>query len=223
MTPKEIEEALKKPFRPEEIEWRVQSAGQKDGKVWAMVLAYVDSRAIMNRLDEVLGIDGWKNNIREISNGSFLCELSIKVNGEWITKTDGSDQTDFEAVKGGISGAIKRAGALMGIGRYLYKLDATYAKVHDKGKNYQGGKKKDGKEVYPAFRWDAPELPAWALPDGYKTEKKPEPVKDDMLDKIDMCSTHDGLNEIWKSLSKEQKEKYKLEFTRRKNEIGGEQ
>ena len=43
-----------------------------------------------------------------------------------------------------------------------------------------------------------------------------------MLNKIDMCSTHDGLNEIWKSLSKEQKEKYKLEFTRRKNEIGGE-
>ncbi len=30
------------PFSPEDIEWRIQQSGKtRDGKVWAMVLAYV--------------------------------------------------------------------------------------------------------------------------------------------------------------------------------------
>ena len=81
MTPREVEELLAKPFPEEDIEWRVQSAGQKDGKVWARVLAYVTNRAIMNRLDEVCGINGWKNELIEISKGSFICGLSIKFDG----------------------------------------------------------------------------------------------------------------------------------------------
>lgn len=36
------------PFSPEDIEWRIQQSGKtRDGKVWAMVLAYVTNRAIM--------------------------------------------------------------------------------------------------------------------------------------------------------------------------------
>ncbi|ELN7608627.1 recombinase, partial [Salmonella enterica] len=42
------------PFNPEDIEWRIQQSGKtRDGKVWAMVLAYVTNRAIMKRLDDV--------------------------------------------------------------------------------------------------------------------------------------------------------------------------
>ena len=41
------------PFSPEDIEWRIQQSGKtRDGKVWAMVLAYVTNRAIMKRLDD---------------------------------------------------------------------------------------------------------------------------------------------------------------------------
>ncbi|MDI8954255.1 hypothetical protein MJO10_29205, partial [Salmonella enterica subsp. enterica serovar Anatum] len=39
---------LDEPFAAEDIEWRIQQSGKtRDGKVWAMVLAYVTNRAIM--------------------------------------------------------------------------------------------------------------------------------------------------------------------------------
>ena len=142
-----------------------------------------------------------------------MCHLSCKIDGEWITKCDGSDQTDIEAVKGGISGAIKRSAVLWGIGRYLYNLDADFAIIHDKGKHYQAGKK----ESYPAFRWDAPELPAWALPDGYNKPKTDDPIVKDIMS----CKTQEELMSIWKKMDSTQKEAYKEAFTKRKNEIGG--
>ena len=49
---------LRDPFAPEDIEWRVQQAGEKNGRPWARVLAYVTNRAIMERLDEVVGPEG---------------------------------------------------------------------------------------------------------------------------------------------------------------------
>ena len=50
----------------------------------------------------------------------MVCNLSIRVGGEWISKEDGAPFTDFEAFKGGISDALKRAAVKYGIGRYLY-------------------------------------------------------------------------------------------------------
>ncbi|QSD74708.1 hypothetical protein C7X22_007880 [Salmonella enterica subsp. enterica serovar Infantis] len=41
---------LDEPFAAEDIEWRIQQSGKtRDGKVWALVLAYVTNRAIMKR------------------------------------------------------------------------------------------------------------------------------------------------------------------------------
>ena len=216
MTPKEIEVLLAKPFPEEDIEWRVQSAGQKDGKVWARVLAYVTNRAIMNRLDEVCGINGWKNELIEISKGSFICGLSIKFDGEWITKWDGADATDIEPVKGAISGAMKRSAVQWGIGRYLYELEAGYANVHDKGKHYQSGKK----DNYPAFKWDSPPLPKWALPDNSQQDAC---TKEDsgFMEKLKSCGTVSELNNLWLSLSKEEKHKYLPIFTEYKKSITG--
>lgn len=156
---------LSRPFPAKDIEWRVQSAGIKNEKVWAMVLAYVTNRAIMERLDSVVGAENWKNEFKEWMKDSVLCGLSIKIGDEWVTKWDGADQTDFEATKGGLSGAMKRAAVQWGIGRYLYNLDATMATILDHGKHYQKGKK----DFYPAFKWNEPSLPEWALP---KIEKE---------------------------------------------------
>lgn len=197
-------EDLKKPFPAEDIEWRVGRAGMND-KVWAEVLAYITNRAIMNRLDEVCGAENWKNEFK-FEGKTILCGLSIKINGEWMTKWDGSEETDFEAVKGGLSGAQKRAGVQWGIGRYLYKLPASFAKVHDKGKHYQAEDKKNKK--YPAFRWDEPELPAWALP--ISTSTNAEGERDELLyvkEEIRNCKTLVELRSIWDSLPKTDQEK----------------
>lgn len=155
-----IRQALAASFHPEDIEWRVQSSGKNNGQIWARVFAYVTSRAIQDRLDEVLGIGGWQTDFREGPGGGVICRLSVLIDGQWVCKEDGAENTDIEKVKGGLSGAIKRAAVHVGIGRYLYKLDADYALISDKGA-YRD-KTKDG----TWFRWTPPALPSWAVPDG---------------------------------------------------------
>lgn len=149
--------ALQDFFDVDEIEWRLQQAGEKNGKVWAICVPYVTNRAIQTRLDETVGPGNWKNEFRPGPGGGVLCGISVRVDGEWVTKWDGAENTDIEEVKGGLSGAMKRAAVQWGIGRYLYRLEESFGNVHDNGK--LRGKTKDGK----SFRWDPPQLPAWAL------------------------------------------------------------
>jgi hypothetical protein len=110
--------------------------------VWARVLAYITNRAIMERLDEVVGSGNWRNEEPRIIHfpndkgetvTGVLCGLSLKLDGEWVTKWDGAEPTDIEPVKGGLSGSMKRAGVLWGIGRYLYDLPEGWAKIVEKG------------------------------------------------------------------------------------------
>jgi hypothetical protein len=164
-------EDLKKPFSAKDIEWRVQQSGKKqDGEIWAMCLAYVTNRAIMDRLDAVCGPENWKNDFIPAPEGGVLCGLSIKLGDDWVTKWDGASNTDIESVKGGLSNAMKRSAVQWGIGRYLYDLDVGWANIDEKGRF--SAKTKDN----TWFKWNPPQLPAWALPDGEKPEqKKPAP------------------------------------------------
>jgi hypothetical protein len=167
-------EKLGEPFKPTDIEWRVQQSGVKDNKVWATVVAYVTNRAIMERLDEVVGPGNWQNEFKEWGLGTpgVLCGLSVKIGDQWVTKWDGAEQPadkggQLMAVKGGFSNAMKRAAVLWGIGRYLYDLPAGFANIHDKGKHRQPETKarREGQSPTPAFKWDPPQLPKWALPE----------------------------------------------------------
>lgn len=188
---------LKEPFKAEDIEWRLQQCGEKkDGGFWGKCLAYITSRAVQERLDEVCGTDGWKSEIRKDGN-AYLCTLSIRVKHEdgsveWISRTDGADATDIESVKGGISGAIKRAAVQFGIGRYLYDLEEGWVTVCENGK-YSGKTKND-----KWFKWNPPALPEWALPKGEKSFHGEE--------KENLSGTDDSVSET-NSFSKESKGK----------------
>ncbi|HEU0053413.1 MAG TPA: Rad52/Rad22 family DNA repair protein [Longimicrobium sp.] len=150
--------ALQAFFAADEIEWRVQQAGEKNGRIWAIAVPYVTNRAIQSRLDDVVGPANWRNEFRPGPDGGVMCGISIRVGDEWVTKWDGAENTDVEGVKGGLSAAMKRAAVQWGIGRYLYALDESFAQIGDHGRFR--GKTRDG----ASFRWDPPELPAWALP-----------------------------------------------------------
>jgi hypothetical protein len=168
-------EALADPFPAKDVEWRAQSTGKTSaGKPWIRVLAYVDNRAIMDRLDEVCGPENWRNEYAKGPEGGILCGLSIysETRGEWVTKWDGAENTDIEGVKGGLSGAMKRAGYQWGIGRYLYNLEEAFGIVTENGAHYVGAK--PDKHGAP-FKWNPPVLPAWALPGG---AGRPGPVKE---------------------------------------------
>lgn len=163
MTGKGVE-YLSHPFRPEEIEWRIQSAGyKKDGTtVWALAVPYIDNRAAMNRLDEAFGIDGWQNEITPVVVDNklvgFLCTLKIKVDNEWISKTDGAPLTDVEPFKGGISDSMKRAFVQLGGGRDLYEMDAVFVETGSHCLKRDKFKTKDatGKEKAVFFKWNPP-------------------------------------------------------------------
>ncbi|MBT8161430.1 MULTISPECIES: Rad52/Rad22 family DNA repair protein [Arthrobacter] len=161
-------ELLRAPFEPSDIDWRVQRSGIKDNKGWVQATAYIDNRAVQNRLDDVCGAENWKNEYKPGPAGGVIAGISIKLNGEWITKWDGADNTDVEAVKGGLSDSMKRAAVQWGIGRYLYSVESLYATVgpngdyHIKIWAYGANRKTDQPKV--VGYWSAPKLPARALP-----------------------------------------------------------
>jgi len=116
--------ALSAPFRPDEIEWRVGNHSAKGDR--CTLLVYLTARAVMDRLDAVVGPGRWRDSYAKITIGKeegFLCTLEVEVaDGRWVAKQDAADVTDIEATKGGISAALKRAAVKWGIGRYLYAV-----------------------------------------------------------------------------------------------------
>ncbi|MEM8556947.1 MAG: Rad52/Rad22 family DNA repair protein [Bacteroidota bacterium] len=152
--------SLAEPFPADAIEWKPGTT-TRDGKK-ALAMAYLTSRAIMDRLDEVCGPANWRNEFAPGPGGGIVCGLSIIVarddrHGEWITKWDGAENTDVESVKGGLSNATKRAAVQWGIGRYLYGLPTMWLACE----SYQKGNKLVWK------KWtEQPRLPARFLPNG---------------------------------------------------------
>jgi hypothetical protein len=153
---------LKEPFDPFDIEWRIQQSGDSNGKKWAMVIAYITNRAIMERLDDVFGVQSWQNVYQPMPDGGIICGISAKFGDEWITKYDGADKTAIEATKGGLSNAMKRAGVQWGIGRYLYKLENIFVTLIP-------GRPENEDQIHAYvdkahYHFNRPKLPSFALP-----------------------------------------------------------
>src|SRR5262249_26540804 len=119
---KAITKALAEPVAQAEVKFK--PAVVKNNK--AMALAYVDARVIQDRLDEVLGVEGWSDEYELLPDGSAVCRLRCKLGGEWLTKMDvgsPSEQPDAgDRVKAAFSDALKRAAVKFGVGRYLYRM-----------------------------------------------------------------------------------------------------
>jgi hypothetical protein len=164
-------ERLREPFPDTDIEWRVQRTLRRNNKWYAVVLPYVTSRAIMNRLDDVFGLTGWKNEFLRWGERGVKCRLWVKIGDEWLYREDGASFEDnkehIDQIKSTFSNALKRAAVQFGIGRYLYYLDETIVELKTQGKNYV--KIKEGNQEKYLY-WDPPQLPAWALPKGNREE-----------------------------------------------------
>jgi len=200
MTTEQIVAALAEPFQEHELEWRQQRGFvYQDRKTnqWcggAEILTYIDSRAVMNRLDKVVGPANWRDGFQSLTLAEgkvvITCTLELKIDGEWIGKTDGAGQSDIEAEKGSLSGAMKRAAVKWGIGRYLYGLKrVTYF-----GEQIRDGRApKDTQAIdvvckparnapkdAPTIRGHVfpPKLPDWALP----SQKEPPVDTEGMSD-----------------------------------------
>lgn len=121
--------ALAAPFPPDAVSWRVGSVTRD--KTRGMALAFLDARDVMNRLDAVLGPAGWQCRYSHADDKKTVCDIAVKVDGEWVWKADGAGETDIEAEKGSLSSAFKRAAVRWGIGRYLYDLPSPWVELKD--------------------------------------------------------------------------------------------
>jgi hypothetical protein len=140
---------LAAPFKPSQLGWLPKVV--KDGR--ALALAYIDARDVMNRLDQAVGVAHWHDAYDVLAGGAVVCHLSVRLDGEWVTKSDvgsPSDQPDAgDQMKSAFSDALKRAAVKWGIGRYLHYLEPQWAAYDPRTRQI----------VTP------PALPKWALPE----------------------------------------------------------
>lgn len=196
-------ERLSAPFAPETISWRVGSSNKKKrqketGDQYAkatkgQVLAYLDARDVMERLDTVCTPAGWANRYTH-ADRKTICEIGIRTpDGEWVWKADGAGDSDIEAEKGALSDSFKRAAVRWGIGRYLYDVESPWVDLDDR-------------EQIPA---DAKRRLAALLSKGanQNTQTKTQPPGDNpgvvtaMKAAIDMCDSEPALD-AWKDDNK---------------------
>ena len=148
-----IWEELAKPFDPSEVELKVQATTQDRKR--GMVVAYVDARTVMDRLDAVLGPGNWRDSYyvstdKEVDGKRIVevvCILGIRLpdgfdledGSEWIEK---QDVGEGDTLKAATSDALKRAAVKFGVGRYLYKLPKVWADLDERGqiKDYEAVK-----------------------------------------------------------------------------------
>jgi len=146
---------LAEPFSAEDVDWRLGTKA-KSGET-ALALAYIDARAATERLDLVMG-PFWQSEYHELraqvqrgpepeergdgrkrrakrSPSIIICRigLSFDEGKTWIWRSDGSGDTDFEAEKGALSGAFKRAAVKWGIGAYLYGFESPWVQIDASG------------------------------------------------------------------------------------------
>ena len=163
-------EELRRPFPASQVDWMITMTNAD--KTSGLVVPFITNRAVQERLDEVFGINGWKNEYIPWGEGKVhaqLCVISVwdEEKKEWISKMDGAEDTDIEPVKGGLSAAMKRAASVFGIGRYLYDIEPAWVDIVPRGKSW-------------AIRQGCvPALPAWALPAGEKNPIQSQSAKPD--------------------------------------------
>lgn len=156
-------EALKAVFPIEHVHWRIGATNETKTK--GLALAYIDARAVMDRLDDVIGPENWTDAYSD-ADGTTMCRLALRIDGEWISKEDGAGDTEMEPEKGSLSDAFKRAAVKWGIGRYLYSLPAQWVNI------------KNRRII------QVPRLPDWALPATESSAKDSEHMTPEQLERF---------------------------------------
>jgi len=158
---KALTQALAAPFEPTEVKWKPQAV--KGNR--ALAIAYIDARVIQDRLDDVLGVEGWQDEYQILPDNSVMCKLRLKLGRRWITKMDvgsPSEQPDGgDRLKAAFSDALKRAAVKFGIGRYLYRLPQQWC-------DYDPSKRQFAQ---------TPKLPGFAVPSKDVADKSKSKAK----------------------------------------------
>ncbi|SMB93597.1 single-stranded DNA-binding protein DdrA [Deinococcus hopiensis] len=143
----DVQKRLQAPFPAHLVGWKPQAFNKE--RTRALLLAYVDARAVQDRLDAICP-DGWTFEI-EVISGTTTPTVKGRLTVLGVTREDIGEagEGDYGTLKAASSDALKRCAVQFGIGRYLYDLPKQWADWNDAKR-----------EASPA-----PELPEWARPD----------------------------------------------------------
>jgi len=136
---KEVISQLEEPFDPELIYWKPQAINK--AKTSAVAAAYADPRAYSDRLNEVIGANGWSTGYQVYTidpvvgpdpkdwknrysyKGKVMVVATLTIEGVGSNSGTGeSDAVDENAITSAEAQAFKRAATRFGLGRYLYDL-----------------------------------------------------------------------------------------------------
>lgn len=130
----EISRGLREPFDPKDVDFRVQGRANEQTNR-AQVVAYIDARAVQDRLDAVVGAGNWSFDWTPlvIENGDLMVTKgTLTIHG--VAKADVGSASNFEQSLGAVSHCFKRAAVHWGVGRYLYNLPVTWVAVERGGR-----------------------------------------------------------------------------------------
>jgi len=117
-----IHEEFSAPFPDDEVHKKKQATSGSGSELF---VSYIESRSVMNRLDEVVGPENWEFDVEYLTSGVIKGILTVcGVTKSDIGSIESPDHTT--AVKGCASDALKRAAVHFGIGRYLYDQERQW-------------------------------------------------------------------------------------------------
>lgn len=138
---------LARPFPAADVRWRVRAVS-RDGRR-ALVAPHVDPRALLDRLDALVGPGGWSD-AYELDHERAQAKCTLTVLG--VAKQDVGEgpagQERPAGLKAAVADALERAAVKFGVGRYLAKVEPVWVDY-------------DADRSRPL---ELPALPGWAVP-----------------------------------------------------------
>ncbi len=105
---------LRRPFTDEAVRFKVQAAWPKGNPTSGLIVAYIDARLAIERLNHVLA-ELWSDEYEMVGQGQLMCRLTV----DGITRRDIGE--GYQG-KGLYSDALKRAAVKFGVGVSLYAV-----------------------------------------------------------------------------------------------------
>lgn len=113
---------LRRPFTQQAVKFKVQATWPKDNPTGGLIVAYIDARLAIERLNLVVP-HLWHDEYRAVGAKQMWCDLTV----DGITRSDVGEGEG----KGLVSDALKRAAVKFGIGVSLYAIPKMILNTRD--------------------------------------------------------------------------------------------
>lgn len=120
----DVWDMLSEPFSPEELQWRVEALSKDKRR--ALVAPYVSHKAVLDRLDEVVGVQGWQDSYEVLQAPAQPAGLYAVKCRLTIMDIYKEDVGEGDSLKAAFAEALVRAAVKFGVGRFLVGLEQQW-------------------------------------------------------------------------------------------------